>query len=525
MPVNRESSRHFGSSAQLVRRLWIGRGILPPDLLQSASGRLSILGLTFAAITGLAYFVNVILPALGGPRIMPYFEIVHVLTLSMMALSLGLFLVARAPGISPERKLDCGLLFEVALAFLIVVPVRLAVTDRHILPQLGVSELCVLILFTPIIVPNRTWKVFLASILTATADPISVHLASLRGLEPPPFPKLAEAFLWNYICAGLAIVPAIVLNKLARQMKEARELGSYRLIEKIGSGGMGEVWRADHQLLSRDAAIKIIRPEKLEVRGDDVKKMLARFEKEAQATAALHSPHTIDLYDFGVTEEGTFFYVMELLQGVDLCTLVERFGPLPAERAAFLLRQACHSLADAHAAGLIHRDIKPANLFTCRQGLDCDFVKVLDFGLVKGSPGGADGESLLSDEQTVKGTPAYIAPEAARGGDVDGRADLYALGCVAYWLLTGRLVFTGETAMEMIIRHAKDEPEPPSRYAEIPVPPEFERLVLQCLEKEPSRRPQSAEELRRMIGGVPFHRPWTEERAREWWDLNMRAPS
>jgi tRNA A-37 threonylcarbamoyl transferase component Bud32 len=508
-----------------MSRLWIGRGVLPPDLLQSASRRLSLLGLVMVIITGLAYFVNVILPALGGPRIMPSFEIVHVLTLAMMALSLSLFLVARAEGISPERKLDCGLFFEVSLAFLIVVPIRLTAAERHLLPEFGVSEICILILFTPIIVPNRTWKVFLASILAATADPISVHLASLRGAETPPLPKLVEAFLWNYLCAGMAIVPAVVLNRLARHMKEARELGSYRLIERIGSGGMGEVWRADHQLLSRDAAVKIIRPEKLEVRGAEVKRMLLRFEMEAQATAALRSPHTIDLYDFGITGEGTFFYVMELLDGVDLGTLVERFGPLPAERVAFLLGQACHSLADAHAAGLIHRDIKPANLFACRQGLDCDFVKVLDFGLVKGSPGGEEGEALLSDEQTVKGTPAYIAPETARGGEVDGRADLYSLGCVAYWLLTGRLVFDGKTPMEMIIRHAKEEPDPPSRWAEIPVPPEFERIVLRCLAKEPSRRPESAEELRRMIRSCSFERPWTDERAREWWQLNMPRPS
>jgi serine/threonine-protein kinase len=341
----------------------------------------------------------------------------------------------------------------------------------------------------------------------------------------PPLPKLVEAFLWNYICAGMAIVPAILLNKLARHVQEARELGSYRLIERIGSGGMGEVWRADHRLLSRDAAVKIIRPERLEVRGEEAERTMLRFEKEAQATAALRSPHTIDLYDFGITDEGTFFYVMELLDGVDLNTLVERFGPLPSERVAFLLRQMCHSLADAHAAGLIHRDIKPANVFACRQGLDCDFVKVLDFGLVKGSPGGPEGEVLQSDEQTVKGTPAFLSPECARGSVVDSRADLYALGCVAYWLLTGRLVFEGETAMEVIISHVKEKPESPSRWAEIPVQPDFEELVLRCLEKDPEKRPASAEELGEMIRSCPFERPWTEAKAREWWGLNMPATS
>jgi serine/threonine-protein kinase len=312
-----------------------------------------------------------------------------------------------------------------------------------------------------------------------------------------------------------------VLTRLCREVGEARELGGYRLTERLGKGGMGEVWRGSHRLLAREAAVKIIKPEILGGEGERRERTLLRFEREAQATARLHSPHTIELYDFGVSNEGTFYYVMELLDGLDLETLVRRFGPVAPERAISLLRQVCHSLADAHAAGLIHRDIKPANIFTCRRGLDLDFVKVLDFGLVKGSPAGWEGEALLSDEKTVKGTPAFMAPESLRGGEVDGRADLYALGCVAFWLLTGRLVFEGENAMDVLAKHLSEEPDPPSIWSEIDVPPELDQVVLACLRKRPGERPQSARELSEMLARCPLPSSWTGERAVEWWSVNL----
>ena len=188
----------------------------------------------------------------------------------------------------------------------------------------------------------------------------------------------------SYACAFVVVVPAKVLHRISRRLKEAQELGSYHLIEQLGHGGMGEVWRAEHRLLARDAAIKLVRPEVLGARSEEeAQRVLRRFEREAQATAALRSPHTIQVFDFGITQEGTFYYVMELLVGRDLESLVREFGPLPAERTIYLLRQVCHSLADAHARGLVHRDIKPANIYVCRMGLDYDFAKVLDFGLVK----------------------------------------------------------------------------------------------------------------------------------------------
>ncbi len=249
---------------------------------------------------------------------------------------------------------------------------------------------------------------------------------------------------------------------------------------------------------------------------------MRRFEREARATAALSSPHTIQLFDYGLTDDGTFYYVMELLTGRDLETLVREFGPLPAERAMFLLRQVCHSLADAHARGLVHRDIKPANIYVCRMGLDYDFAKVLDFGLVKFKGGGAAGDSLLTAEQHTSGTPAYMAPEVILGDtDVDRRADVYALGCVAYYLLTGQLVFEADTPMKMLMHHVQSRPVPPSQRTELRIPRELDELVLSCLEKDPNKRPQNAEELFRLACGCTSCETWSQEAASLWWQTHL----
>src|SRR4029450_7729179 len=220
-----------------------------------------------------------------------------------------------------------------------------------------------------------------------------------------------------------------------------------------------------------------------------------------QATAALNSPHTIQVFDFCITQEGTFYYVMELLSGRDLESLVREFGPLSAERTVYLLRQVCHSLADAHARGLVHRDIKPANIYICRMGLDYDFAKVLDFGLVKIRSRSRE-DSLTTMDQSTTGTPAYMAPECILGDvEVDRRADVYALGCVAFFALTGSLVFEAENSMQMLMHHLHTEPTRPSERSELPIPRELDNLILACLQKDPALRPQNAGELLNMAYG------------------------
>jgi serine/threonine-protein kinase len=317
----------------------------------------------------------------------------------------------------------------------------------------------------------------------------------------------------------MAYVGARVVSRLGAAVRQARELGSYRLVERLGRGGMGEVWRAEHRLLARPAAIKLIRPEVLGGNDPEVRRTLVRrFEREAQATAMMRSRHTIALYDFGVADDGTFYHVMELLDGYDLHALVQRFGPMPAERAVYLLRQVCDSLGEAHEAGLIHRDIKPANIYTCRHGREVDVVKVLDFGLVKHLRPAEPGAELLTAGNLSGGTPAFMAPEQALGEDrVDGRSDIYAVGCVAYWLVTGALVFEGATPLETIVMHVHAQPDLPSRRTEQPIPAELETLILTCLAKDPQSRPQTADELASRLAAVPLARPWTPERAREWW--------
>jgi serine/threonine-protein kinase len=254
----------------------------------------------------------------------------------------------------------------------------------------------------------------------------------------------------------------------------------------------------------------------------DVDIILRRFRREAQATSVLSSPHTIDIYDFGVNKDGDFYYVMELLHGRDLESLVGEFGPLPAERAVYILRQVCHSLAEAHSRGLVHRDIKPANIYVCRMGLDYDFVKVLDFGLVKFSGPASMSASLLKTDRITTGTPAYMAPEVVLGeAEVDRRADVYSLGCVAYFMLTGQLVFQAETAMKMLVDHVQSRPAPPSSRTELAIPRELDELILRCLEKDPARRPQDAEALFQLACGCRAGNGWTRDDARVWWERNL----
>jgi eukaryotic-like serine/threonine-protein kinase len=332
-----------------------------------------------------------------------------------------------------------------------------------------------------------------AGFLAASMDPVGMLIARAAGVYQ--FDSALDTLAMhypNYLMLGVAVVISSVVTRMGQQVTKAREMGSYRLGDLIGRGGMGEVYHAHHRMLARPAAIKLIRPEALAaVDGSQAQLAAARFRREAEAAAKLKSPHTVQLYDFGTTEDGRLYLAMELLDGINLDQLVRRDGPLPAARVGRILRQVCESLEEAHDAGLVHRDIKPANIHLGRVGRQDDFVKVLDFGLVK-SIGGARDDSLASATGMAVGTPAFMAPEMAHGDRVDGRADLYSVGCVAYYLLTGHLVFEGETPIQTVLLHVQQEPVPPSQRTDNPVPPALERLVLACLEKRPEARPQTA---------------------------------
>jgi serine/threonine protein kinase len=352
---------------------------------------------------------------------------------------------------------------------------------------------------------------------------------------------LSIAFVFARHVVRVRREAASAREQARRVTQQVRELGSYRLIELLGEGGMGEVWRAEHRLLARQAAVKLIRAERLAKTGRPASHVQERFRREAQSLALLKSRHTISLFDYGVADDGTFFFVMELLDGMDLETLVQQDGPQPVGRVIHILLQALSSLAEAHAAGLVHRDIKPANLFVCRAADEVDIVKVLDFGLVQS--GGEGGSSQLPPDRTLTelaelaasritlagqllGTPAYMSPEQILGHDTDGRSDLYALGCVAVWLLSGTVPFASETAMAVMLAHVTQAPPELSKLVPHPIPPELDQIIVQCLAKAPADRPRDAATLAAQLGAiaVPPEQRFTGDHAREWWKRARVGP-
>jgi serine/threonine-protein kinase len=299
-----------------------------------------------------------------------------------------------------------------------------------------------------------------------------------------------------------------VIYGLQEQVRQARQLGQYVLEERLGAGGMGVVYRASHRLLRRPTAIKLMSPDRTTPQD------ATRFEHEVRQTARLTHPNTITIYDYGRSSEGIFYYAMELLDGSTLDTIVSRCGPLPAARVARVLAATAGALAEAHSIQLIHRDIKPANVMLCEQGGDVDVVKVLDFGLVKDLTSGVE----LTREGSLTGTPAFMSPETIQDPQSVGpRSDLYAVGAVGYYLLTGVHVFEGKTIVEICGHHLLTEPVAPSLRTRHRYPPELEALLLKCLSKDPAARPASALELRRALLELPGLGGWRENDAHAWW--------
>jgi eukaryotic-like serine/threonine-protein kinase len=375
-----------------------------------------------------------------------------------------------------------------------------------------------IVLFTyALLVPaprGQAWR----SIAAVAACPVATEL--LLFLAHPEVFHLArrvvtvrrvgETVSLLAMVALLAGYGAHLAHTLRVRAREARQFNQYRLRDKIGVGGMGEVHLAEHRLLKRPCALKIIRPEQA---GD--LRALDQFEHEVRATARLTDPNTVEVFDYGRAEDGTFFYVMEYLQGLSLDELIGRHGPLPPGRVIYLLRQACQALAEAHEGGLIHRDLTPANIFAARRGRRYDFVKLLDFGLVAAVSARHEAGPGLAG--TVCGTPQYMAPEQVTGDrTVDRRCDLYALGGVAYTLLTGRPPFEGTSATQLMNAHVRDAVVPPSHHRP-DIPPDLEEVVLRCLAKDPDGRFQSAEELETVLAACSSAAAWDARRAAGWW--------
>jgi serine/threonine-protein kinase len=467
---------------------------------------------------------------LAGHYLDPLVRSFHVVVVAAFLASFAALSLRRPIPLRRLRALEL-VLFGMTIAFFITIHYRLVllrVADGNRVMLMATVKNTVLFVFAMIVlygmfIPN-TWRRAAAVVGVMVAATLLSPLA-LRVIHPEVFrfaaPLLtfeivSENILMLVIGAGVTVYATHIINALRVEVFEARQLNQYQLKRRIGAGGMGVVYLAEHQLLKRPCAIKLIAPDRA---GDP--KALAKFEREVRTTARLSHPNTVEIYDYGRTDDGTFYYVMELLSGLSLADLVERHGPLPAGRAIFLLRQACGALAEAHAVGLVHRDLKPANIFAARRGNLHDFVKILDFGLVLPPPDPSTAEP--SRDRHIAGSPLYMAPEQAIGAArPDARADLYGLGAVAYYLLTGRPPFAGPTTMAVLIVVARDPVEPPSRHRP-GLPPDLERVVLRCLAKSPADRYPDADALDRDLAACVSASDWDFARAADWWHSQDRV--
>jgi serine/threonine-protein kinase len=493
---------------------------LPPQIVDRAVAGLCWISL-FTAVTSILLTVieHVLQPEFAKAWTHP---ILRIATLFMIFLSLGFIVVQRTGWLRKEQLLYLGLFFQVAIAFCCALFEGAAYENPNMV-VLGHSGIAVWMMLCGLLMPNAPLRTAIAAVLCVLMWPLGYWVdLQIFGYQPMPLTRLM-VWVLPLVIVGfwMCIFNKRVLSFYVRQ-ERAEDVGSYVLDAPLGTGGMGEVWRAKHRMLARQAAIKLIRPQTLQSSTGRQESLLRRrFEREAQATASLSSPHTVALYDFGLTRDGSFYYAMELLKGIDLQSLVERFGPMEPERVRHILYQVCQSLDEAHGAGLVHRDIKPRNIMLCQIGLEYDFTKVLDFGLVKSLNPEPD-VSLMTVDGVTTGTPAYLPPEMALGNrDIDGRADLYSLGCVAYFLLTGFLVFEETTPVALALAHTQKQPVPVSQRSELAVPAGLEAIVMQLLEKDPANRIPTAHETARRLRLLRDVPDWCPDRAARWWETNL----
>lgn len=428
-------------------------------------------------------------------------------------LAVGLWAITRF-----RRALPLGVLNWIDGGGTVVIAVLLARMAYELPPGIGslVGFLAVsyVLLARSAQLPSTPGRTFAISALSLGA----VMVASVIGPMPPGYPansagralSLLDPLLWAVSGTTLATVASRVIYGLQEKVFEARQLGQYLLEAKIGEGGMGQIYRASHAMLRRPTAIKLLP-------GEHSESQLRRFEREVRLTASLTHPNTISVFDFGRTPEGTFYYAMELLHGLNLENLIDDYGAQPAGRVVKILTQVCGALNEAHGVGLIHRDIKPANIYLCRRGGIDDFVKVLDFGLVRQQ--NQDASLTQSSTQILVGTPLYMAPECIAAPDkINAQADVYSLGATAYHLLTGTPPFSGASVLEVCGHHLHTEPEPPSRRLGRGLPASLEQIVLACLAKDPSARPAGARELAKRLEEAEDIPLFDADAARDFWE-------
>jgi serine/threonine-protein kinase len=473
-------------------------------------GRLVLFYRVTFAIAVALYVVATFLMAAGSGW--TAFLIVHPSRMVHLAGALfvgaGLALLVRRP-LRPRQLL---LLDAFGLLVAIGVCVSIYAIDYDKGPNSMPAVLSLFVIGRAVVLPSSGRITFLLS-LPAPLGLLAVQLAHGEIFHAPGLPhgRFLSAVIWDQLILFLAVAIAAVASHvnygLRLKVREAMRLGQYRLEERIGAGAMGEVYRASHAMLRRPTAIKVIQPDGV------TPDLLRRFEQEVRETSRLSHPNTVAIFDYGRTAEGAFYYAMEYLDGADLRQVVERHGPLEPARVIHLLAQACGALAEAHDAGLVHRDLKPSNLVLCRRGGVHDVVKVVDFGLVKDL---AAPSATLTGAGSICGTPETMAPEVLRGEPASPRSDLYAMGVIGYFLLTGSAVFDSGSALDLIGHHLHTAPVPPRERAP-GVPADLEGVILRCLAKDPSERFPDAQQLGRALRSCADAGRWTEERAAAWW--------